>query len=389
MSRIENFSQQEFDRRLHLVEAEMQQRGLDGLVITNVTNLPYVVGDPTGYMTNSGATLGLAAAVVARGEVRLMVRLYEGDSARWKAPSWLVVEPYSGDADDPLNPPDVLAGILDRMGLRRARVGFESDLPGLTVGDLEHLTRLHPELRVVDASDLVVACSVVKSAEEIMVMEQAAHATDASLEAIFTRLAEGVGEFELAAASLGAMLRTGSHYPIFQPFVTSGPRSALAHAVWSDHRIQRDETLFVEISASVLRYHAPAIRTGVVGTCPEAERCYAVCEEAFQAAVAAIRPGAVTGEVDQACRDVIAKAGCAPYFKLRTGYQVGIDWTTRGSVSLMPGGRVELRPNMTFHVRPLLQVAGHFAVGCSETVVVDETGARMLTTYTRRLHRVS
>jgi Xaa-Pro dipeptidase len=218
-------------------------------------------------------------------------------------------------------------------------------------------------------------------------MEMAARATDASIEAIFARLAEGVGESELAAASLDAMLRAGSHYPIFQPFVTSAVRSALPHAVWSDHRVQRDETLFVEISASVLRYHAPAIRTGVLGSCPEAERCYDVCEEAFQAAVATMRPGAVTGDVDHACRSVIAKAGCGPFFKLRTGYQVGIDWTTRGSVSLMPGGKVELQPNMTFHVRPLLQVAGRFSVGCSETVVVGENAARCLTKYPRLLHR--
>ncbi|MGH6954317.1 MAG: aminopeptidase P family N-terminal domain-containing protein, partial [Alphaproteobacteria bacterium] len=92
---MENFSQREFDRRLALIQQKLEGRGLDGLIVTGITNLAYVAGDPVGWMTNSGATLGLAAAVVANGEVRIMVRLYEGDAARWLAPSWLTVVPYS------------------------------------------------------------------------------------------------------------------------------------------------------------------------------------------------------------------------------------------------------------------------------------------------------
>jgi len=384
---METFSDKEFDRRLRLIEAQLEATGLDGLVVTNVTNLPFIVGDSTGYMTNAGATLGLTAAVVAAGRVRLMVRIYDGDSARWKAPGFVTVQTYSGDAADPRNPPDVLADILREMGLERGRVGFELDLPGLTVCDLERMRTLLPNLQPVDASSLVVACSVIKSDEELAAMAGAARAGDAACAAIFDRLGEGVRECDLASAALQAMLDAGSQYPIFHPYVTSGPRSALPHAGWSDRRIGAGESLFVELSGSVLRYHAPVVRAGLVGASAEIESIYAVCEEALQAALAAIKPGALTGEVDRACRGVITGAGFSGASKLRTGYQVGIDWSTRGALRLMPGGTEPLQPNMVFHVIPILQFSGRFAIGCSETVAVTESGARILSGHPRRLYR--
>ena len=384
---MENFSQGEFARRLGLVEAAMATRGLDALVLTNITTLPWLCGDATGYMVNSGVSFGLGAAIVHRGSITLMVRLYEEDSAKWLAPDYLRVVAYSGDADEPTDPPAVLVRLLGEHGLGDSRVGFETDLPWLTPVDLQKVRAAFPAMAVEDVSDLVVQVSLVKSAEELAVMEHAAATTDAAVNAIFGLLAEGVPEHRLAAAALDAMLAAGSSYPIFQPFVTSGSRSALPHAVWSDRRIASGESLFVEISGSVLRYHAPEIRTGLVGHHPEAERVYGICEMAFEAAFAAVRPGALTGDVDRACRETIRRMD-GPVFKLRTGYAVGLDWSARGSVGLMPGGTVELQPGMTFHVRPMLHVSGRFTVGCSETVLVTESGALRLGASPRRLHRV-
>src|SRR5690606_1345234 len=112
MQAFDNFSDAEFNRRGGLIQERLDQRGLDALVVTSINNLAYVAGDTTGWMTNSGATLGLTAALVCGGRARIMVRVYETASARHLAPGWLTVVPYSGDADDPRNPPDVLADML-------------------------------------------------------------------------------------------------------------------------------------------------------------------------------------------------------------------------------------------------------------------------------------
>lgn len=384
---FENFSDAEFNRRGALIQRHLEERGLDALVVTSINNLAYVAGDTTGYMTNSGATLGLTAALIADGKARIMVRIYETASARHLAPSWLTVVPYSGDADDPRNPADVLADLLEDAGLQSARVGVELELPGLTPNDLAVLQRRLPNARFEDASSVVTACAVVKSEEELAVMARAMRATEAGVQAIAENLRPGVREYELAAAVFDAMVRVGSGYPIFQPFVSSAERSALPHAVWSDRTIAKGDTVFSELSGAILRYHAPLIRTYVVGSNTQAEEAYRVTEEALAAALSRMRPGVSTGEVDDACRSVIKKAGYGKMFLLRTGYQVGIDWVLRGSVSLMPGSRDQLVPGMTFHVRPLLQSPARFSVGCSETVVVTQTGIRALSTKERELIR--
>lgn len=389
MRTSENFSNAEFERRNRLIDKKLAEREIDALIVTAISNIPYVTGDTTGYMTNSGATLGLTAAVVADGKVRLMARLYERDSAAWHAPDWLTVVPYSGDADRPRHPPDVLVEIVEAMGLAKSRIGVELDLPGLTWSDFRYLQDHLSDAKFVDASNLIVECSVVKSDEEIVAMERAMTATEAGVEALAAKLTEGVREWELAAAIFEAMVKAGSWYPIFQPFVTSGARSALPHAVWSERRVASGEPVFSELSGAALRYHAPLIRTALVGSNAEVEKLYSITEQALEAALEAVRPGASTGAVDEACRNVIRSAGVHDMFLLRTGYQVGIDWTVRGSIGLMPGGREELVPGMTFHVRPLLQNKGRYSVGCSETVVVTRTGHRKLSRGKRELIRRS
>ena len=101
-----------------------------------------------------------------------------------------------------------------------------------------------------------------------------------------------------------------------------------------------------------------------------------VCQEALQAALDAIRPGATCESPHLACQKVIDRAGFTENFKKRTGYSIGIafapDWGEGGILSLYSGVTTELQPGMTFHIPPALRIYGQFTVGVSETVVVTE-----------------
>ena len=101
-----------------------------------------------------------------------------------------------------------------------------------------------------------------------------------------------------------------------------------------------------------------------------------VCQEALQAALDAIRPGATCEAPHLACQKVIDRAGFTENFKKRTGYSIGIafapDWGEGGILSLYSGVTTELQPGMTFHIPPALRIYGQFTVGVSETVVVTE-----------------
>ena len=117
------------------------------------------------------------------------------------------------------------------------------------------------------------------------------------------------------------------------------------------------------------------------------------CQEALQASIDAIRPGASCEDVHVACEKVIDRAGYTENFKKRTGYSIGIsfapDWGEGAILSLYTGVKTELRPGMTFHIPPALRIYGKFTVGVSETVVVTETGCRVLGTIARPLQVVA
>jgi Xaa-Pro dipeptidase len=142
------------------------------------------------------------------------------------------------------------------------------------------------------------------------------------------------------------------------------------------------------------RYHAALMRSAWVGAAPhEAIDMEKVTQEALQAALDAIRPGEPCETVHIACQAVIDKAGYTDAFRKRTGYSIGIsfapDWGEGGILSLYTGVTTLLRPGMTFHIPPALRIYGRFTVGVSETVVVTETGCRVLGAIDRPLLRVA
>jgi Xaa-Pro dipeptidase len=218
-------------------------------------------------------------------------------------------------------------------------------------------------------------------------MREAMRCTEAALAAFADTVAPGVEEREVGAAELAAMIRAGSDFPSYQPFVLSGERSTLPHATWG-RRMQSGDSVYTELSGASRRYHAPSTRTAVLGRNPKAEELFKVALAAQHAAVEAMRPGATTGDVDEACRAVVRAAGRSGAFRLRTGYSVGIDWVSRKALSLRPGGTDVLEPGMVFHMPTLLLVPGELGVGVSHTVAVTETGAEVLGSMPDELIRI-
>jgi Xaa-Pro dipeptidase len=110
-----------------------------------------------------------------------------------------------------------------------------------------------------------------------------------------------------------------------------------------------------------------------------------VISKALEGAIDAIKPRAKAGDVDKACRSVIENAGYGKYFRHRTGYDIGLEWSQQ-HINLVHGNSVRLRSGMTFHIIPICMFFGEGAVGMSESVLVTEEGAEVLTTLDRKLY---
>src|SRR5208337_1395368 len=104
----------------------------------------------------------------------------------------------------------------------------------------------------------------------------------------------------------------GGDGPAFPTIVAVGPRGALPHAGVGDVRISDGSTVLIDWGAQWKLYKSDLTRVLVTGRISaKLRRVYEVVLNAQARAIAAIRPGVETTEVDVAARSVIAEAGFA------------------------------------------------------------------------------
>ncbi len=109
----------------------------------------------------------------------------------------------------------------------------------------------------------------------------------------------------------------------------------------------------------------------------EARYAYESVREAQEAAIAAVRPGTSTGEVDAAARKVLRMAGLGRYFTHSTGHGVGLEIHEAPRVA---AGQMEvLQPGMVITIEPGVYFPGKWGVRIEDMVTVGEDGCEVLT----------
>jgi Xaa-Pro dipeptidase len=181
------------------------------------------------------------------------------------------------------------------------------------------------------------------------------------------------------------MIEAGGHPPGFGPFIRPGSRLGEEHATWGEGHYKKGEPVFLELSACVSRYHAPLGRLVHIGGIAARDAGIAgVVRQAFDATVAAIRPGTSAKAVYAAWQKVVDEAGLAHYRRHHCGYCVGIgqppSWTGGNSVmGLRHDSDLEIEAGMSFHILSWLMGSGRGDDFLSNTVLLGETGPEVLT----------
>ncbi|MCA1823444.1 MAG: M24 family metallopeptidase [Frankia sp.] len=96
-----------------------------------------------------------------------------------------------------------------------------------------------------------------------------------------------------------------------------------------------------------------------------------------------MRPGAVTGDVDQVARAVIEDAGYGDDYLHSLGHGVGLE--IHEAPTLRAGGTDQLAAGMPVTVEPGVYLAGRGGVRIEDTLVVRDEGPELLTMTTKEL----
>jgi Xaa-Pro aminopeptidase len=373
------FTSDEYDRRWASVRHGIAERGFDALVVTAPTHIQYLTGHDA---EGAYAAPYFLLVPVDRPPV-LVVRLYDERKVIDDLVVDVEVTTYYGRRDACTK----AASAIESRDLATAGLGLELDHWGMAPADADRLRQELGGATFGDGSGIVDAVSIYKSQEELTVMREAARLTDLGMSVFYDGLREGVSEIEVARAIDDAAEHAGGQTR--PSTLLFGARSALPHGFPSGHQLADGDVAFIEMGVFSHGYTTGLTRTAICGSNIEAERLHDVAEEATQATLGALRPGAIAEEVHATAYDVVDRAGRGATFRQRTGYGLGINWYARGHMSLEPGARDVIQAGMTFHLpRILFDESGAFGVGTSESVLITDAGPEIFSKLPRSLRFV-
>jgi len=351
--------------RLHRLRPAVTGAGADALLVTTPSNIRYL----TGFSGSAAVLLVTPDRALLATDGRYRTQAAEQLEAAGLSG---VVELVVGGAAAQRQA--VSAAVHDAK-----RVGLEAE--NVTWGSRRRWAELLQRSVLVATAGVVESLRVVKDGGEVARIGAAAAIADAALAEVQELLGRGATEEELALALDTAMRRRGSSDRAFETIVASGPNAAKPHARPSSRKFEAGDPVVIDFGATFDGYRSDMTRTFFVGGVPgpELAAVFDVVAEAQAAGVAAVTPGALTGDVDRVCRDRIGQSGWGDRFEHGTGHGVGLDIHEAPTVG--PGSTAILTPGVVVTVEPGVYLAGVGGVRIEDTVVVTDDGCRPLTIY--------
>jgi Xaa-Pro aminopeptidase len=387
------FSLAERDRRWAAVRAEMARAGVDVLVGTNnsghwdhwQSDVRYLTqigghnvdaavvfplaGEPTGFAIND-LYWGLAAP--------FWLRDLRPTNWRWGDAIGRRLQELAAE----LGRDDLTVAITGLQGVLRAPEGTAA------WGTVERIRELMPRARIVTGTDLCRYPRYVKSAEEIAALQKSVDLIERAVAAMQATARPGVKESVVYANMIQAMIADGGEIPTMLSWL-SGPWGQLSRrlTIATERVLEPGDAIQNEIEARYVGYCAQQAQPLFIGPVPpDVEEMFRWQVEAFEAALAAMRPGRPFQEVIDAARNVGERSAQYRTSLILHGRGLGDDWPlivesravgATGDLLSLP-----IEANTVFIVKPSAHPRGSDYRGeritWADTVQVTADGARCM-----------
>jgi len=345
-----HFDRTEFDSRRDRLIIEMADRKLDALVLFAQESMYWL----TGYDT-FGFCFFQSLVVKADGSMVLLTRSADMRQAKHTS----TIENVSLWTDrDKADPTVDLRNLLNDLDLLGSRIGVEYDTHGLTGRNARLLDeQLKTFGKIEDASDLVSRLRLFKSAAEIKKAERAAALSDEAFEAALPLIKQGGDEGAILAAMQGAIFAGGGDYPANEFIIGSGADALLCRYKSGRRKLTKNDQLTLEWSGVFAHYHAPMMRTVLVGKATKRhQELFEAAQEALTAVERAMVPGQTFGDVFDAHAKVMEAHGLTRHRLNACGYSVGARFSPSWMDAQMfySGNPEPIAPDMTLFAHMII-----------------------------------
>lgn len=383
------FTKEEYQSRVKKVKRRMEERGIEVLLITDPANMNYL----TGYNAWSFYVHQMVAVMIDEEEPIWIGRFMDAIAARKTA--WLEHDNILAYSDkyvqsDIRHPMDYVADVLKDKGKENKNIAVEMDNYYFTAQCYESLKKGLPNAKFQDAKSLVNWVRIIKSDVEIEFMKRAGMIMEKGMKDSIDYLGIGVRKCDMAAEIYKTFTsgtdELGGDYASIVPLMPTGVDAGACHLTWTDEEYKDGDIVIFELAGCYQRYHSPMSRTISLGKpSKKLKETVDITIEGLNKVLDFIKPGVTAEEAEAVWADNLKKYGL--FKESRIGYSTGLnyppDWGEH-TLSLRPGDKTVLKPNMTIHVIPGMYYED-FGVEISEAIRVTETGCETLADFDRKL----
>lgn len=363
-----------FAGRIERAQKAMAIAGLDVLVVTNRENVIYFTG-----VTQIEC---LALLIPKEGESCVVALWLDADYVREH--SGLRTHAYFFPRQT-LGP--AICEKIRSFGYKDPRIGFERYFVDFAVYDT--LRTVFSERNFIGAGDLFYRLRSVKEPEELELIRRASLAVCKGMGAAMKAVRPGATEIDVLAEAEYAMLRAGSAGSSFRPQVVSGDRTLLAHPTAGLKQMREGEVVVVHLGATCEGYCSKMARTAALGEIPKAQAdVHGLLLRALERAEKTLKPGATSGEVDAAARDVVEQAGFGKSYLESVGYGVGLRQSEFHPIIGRGRGEIIEAGMVIDLLLPTIYRKGIGGPRITDVIHVGENQNTLLTAYPRDLVRI-
>ena len=355
-------------RRIAKARTLMARHGIDAIIVEPGASLDYFTG--VQWWRSERLT---AAVIPAHGDPIVVTPFFEKPSVSESLSIPAEIRTWNED-EEPLKL------VADYLRSKRARtVGFEETDRFFI---LDRLKQQLPALRLVSGNPVVRGCRLIKSPNELALMQAANDIMLASLRYAGTRTREAMVPRDVDAMIAAAQKRLGGSYD--GGLILVGEASAYPHGSHKPQAVRRGEIVLMDCTCSVHGYQADITRTFVFGAdpSPEQRKLWDQVHRGQQIAIQTARVGLPAGAVDDAVRRTYESWGFGPRYRLpglshRTGHGIGME--VHEPIYLVHGETTPLAAGMCFSDEPGLYVPGKFGVRLEDCWHMAADGPRFFT----------
>ena len=325
-----------FNSRINKLNEQIHAKNLDGMYITNLTNIRYL----TGFTGSAGSML------IVNNENYFFTdgRYIEQSKRQVKNCKINIV----GGAH--------FKAISDQGLIKNnCKIGFESDHMSVTFFDA--LSTLINNVEWVQCNGIIEKIAAIKDKLEIESLQTAIDITDEVFTQIIPELKIGAKEIDIAAKISYLFKMNGAEGDSYDSIIGSGWLGALPHARPTDKQFAKGDFVVMDFGALYNGYHADMTRTVVIGEATEKHKeIYDIVLESQLAGIDKAKAGVTGAMVDDACRKIIMEAGYGDKFIHSTGHGIGLEVHTYPRISNM--NKDPLLENYVITIEPGIYLEG-------------------------------